>query len=386
METILISKKFTLGVLFGTRPEAIKVARLIDYYKNSAHFEIVAISTGQHQEMMRPILDFFSIKEDINLNIMKPGQTVFDVVVATMEGLGKQSKGLKLDGLFVQGDTASCMAGSIWGFLNKIPVFHIEAGLRSGNIYQPWPEEYNRRVTGQAASIHFAPTQGAAQNLINEGFNKDSIYVVGNTVIDSLKYVTDQLKSNPLLADYPEKKIINQWKSENKKLILLTVHRRESIGDEMRQIFKAIRFLSEQPDVKIILPLHLNPAVQEAAKEVLAGSQVLITPPLSYVPFIDVMSKCRFVLSDSGGVQEEAPSLGKPVLVLRKTTERPEGVAAGTCELVGSDEKLIINKSLELLNNDQVLATKAKIQNPYGDGTSCLQIANIVEKFLSTKL
>jgi len=376
------TKSFTLGVLFGTRPEAIKIARLVHLYRKRPE-KLVVISTGQHAEMLRPILEFFKITPDVDLQLMKPNQTVSDIVWSTIKGLEELGSQIKLDGLFVQGDTASCMAGSLWAFLTKIPVFHIEAGLRSGNLDQPWPEEFNRRVTAQATRLHFAPTKRAQNNLLREGFDPNSIFVVGNTVIDSLQYALSAILSQPELVKYPEKERIIQWQEQGYKIVLVTVHRRESIGQEMRQIFRAIRRISERSDVKVVLPLHLNPQVQSVANEILLDSKVWIIPPVPYLPFIDLMQRARFILSDSGGIQEEAPSLKKPVLVLRKTTERPEGVEAGVCELVGTDEERIVERANFLLDHDSYIEKIAKIQNPYGDGTSSEQIIKHVTNFLS---
>lgn len=377
-----LTNSFILGVLFGTRPEAIKIARLVQLYRERSE-RLVVISTGQHAEMMKPILDFFQITPDIDLQLMKPNQTVSDIVWSTIKGLEEVGSQIKLDGLYVQGDTASCMAGSIWAFLNKIPVFHIEAGLRSGNLAQPWPEEFNRKVTAQATRLHFAPTRRAQDNLLRENFDPNTIFVVGNTVVDSLNYALSTIQRQPDLVDYPGKQQIQQWQEQGYKIILVTVHRRESIGQEMRQIFRAIRRISERSDVKVVIPLHLNPQVQSIANEILVNSKVWIIPPVSYLPFIDLMKRAHFILSDSGGVQEEAPTLGKPVLVLRKTTERPEGVEAGICELVGTDEEHIVRRAQFLLDHDSHIHKLAQIQNPYGDGTSSEKIIKQVAQYLS---
>lgn len=374
------TKKMVI-VLLGTRPEAIKMAPLIlELKKHSSSYKLCIVSTGQHREMMAPILDFFNIKPDLDLNLMRPGQSLSNVVSKVIEGLEGNFNQMKIDGIFVQGDTASCMAASVWGFLSKVPVFHVEAGLRTGNMSSPWPEEFNRRVTALATSLHFSPTEASAQNLYQEGFAKENIFVVGNTVIDALNLVVKGLRENSdLKREMSERFPQLDFK---KKLILTTVHRRESFGDGLKNIFRALVKLSERDDVQVILPLHLNPNVQAAA-EILKGSKVLIVEPQSYVPFVFLMNQATLILSDSGGVQEEAPFLGKTVLVLRESTERPESISSGFCHLVGTKMEDIFSASNDFLEGKFKFPVPTNAVSPYGNGDSSRQILDIVNKFFT---
>ena len=369
----------TVVALIGTRPEAIKMAPLILELKKQSLFKVIVVSTGQHREMMEPILEFFRINPDIDLNIMKPGQNLNDVVTEVLLGLQKSFSHYQVDGIFVQGETASCMAASLWSFLAKIPVFHVEAGLRTGDLHSPWPEEFNRRITAIAATLHFAPTQNSAQSLFQEGILQSCVEVVGNTVIDALMMVVKRLGEDAELM-MATQSLFPQL-DHRKKLILATVHRRESFGQGLRDIFTALRVISERDDVQVVLPLHLNPQVRETAKDVLSGSKVIVIEPQSYVPFIYLMSKSALILSDSGGVQEEAPSLGKTVLVLRETTERPEALETGFCRLVGTQTEMIVDAAEQFLDYPEQPQASTENIHPFGVGDSSQRIVRRIRQF-----
>ena len=368
-----------LIVLLGTRPDAIKMAPVILELRRQPQYEILVVSTGQHREMMSPILEFFGIQPDIDLNLMRPGQSLVDLSAAILSGLERTLGAQKIDGLFVQGDTSSCTAASLWGFLHRVPIFHIEAGLRTSDLMSPWPEEFNRRVTALAATLHFAPTSRSAFNLVQEGHSRDRVHVVGNTVIDALMQVATKLDQCSVLQKQMDE--LFPFLNKDKKLVLATVHRRESFGDSLKQIFRALRNLSDRNDVQVVLPLHLNPAVRLAASEILVGTRIHLLDPQAYVPFIALMKRSDLILSDSGGVQEEAPALGKPVLVLRNTTERPESVEAGTCLLVGTKTDAILKAAYGILDNAKEFKSMRTVKYPYGFGDSSQKIVTLVNQF-----
>ncbi|MCX6182803.1 MAG: UDP-N-acetylglucosamine 2-epimerase (non-hydrolyzing) [Bacteroidetes bacterium] len=361
--------------LFGTRPEAIKLAPLVSVFKNSKKFSVKVCVTAQHREMLDQVLSFFEIKPDYDLNIMSPGQTLPTLTAAliqkiTDEVLLKES----FDYVFVQGDTSTVMAGSIAAYYQKISVVHIEAGLRSGNIYSPFPEEMNRILTSKISEFHFCPTSTAEENLHKEGITKN-IFVVGNTVIDALlagiKKV-DSMDQNLFFKHFPTVDF-------NKKIILLTCHRRESFGEPFKDICKAVNEIAATyPDMEIVYPVHLNPNIKENAHKYLTQPNIKLIAPLDYPYLIWLLNKSYLVLTDSGGIQEEAPSLGKPVLVLREVTERMEGVEAGTAKLVGTDTQKIVSETKKLIEDVGYYSSVANSVNPYGDGTTSEKILEIL--------
>jgi UDP-N-acetylglucosamine 2-epimerase (non-hydrolysing) len=325
--------------------------------------------------MLDQVLDIFDIKQDYDLNIMKPGQDLYDITANVLLGMKSVLTDFQPDYVFVHGDTTTTLAASLAAFYHKVSVCHIEAGLRTGNLYSPWPEEANRKLTGALTSIHFAPTETAQQALLKENVAADSIQVTGNTVIDALFWVRDQLlndadKAAALASRFP-------FIDDNKKLILVTGHRRESFGDGFERICRALARLAERPDVQVLYPVHLNPQVQEPVKRVLGGlDNVHLIEPQDYLPFVYLMTRSYLILTDSGGIQEEAPSLGKPVLVMRDTTERPEAISAGTVKLVGTDEQVIVQEALALLDDSAAYAAMSKAHNPYGDGKACQRVVD----------
>lgn len=379
-------------LVFGTRPEAIKMAPLVKVFqKNIDVFHTYICITGQHREMLDQVLDVFEIRPDFDLNIMKPGQDLYDVTARVLLGMRPILQEIKPNVVFVHGDTTTSTAAALAAFYQQIPVAHIEAGLRTYNIYSPWPEEMNRQITGRIASYHFAPTKLSMQNLLNEKIDSKHILVTGNTVIDALHWVVNRLKSSTSLEQEQCRVIrskgydINRL-SENKKLVLITGHRRENFGDGFINICKSIKILSERyPDVDFVYPMHLNPNVRKPIHEVfgqdLSGfDNLFFIDPLEYLSFVYLMSKAYIVLTDSGGIQEEAPGLGKPVLVMRDTTERPEAIDAGTVKLVGTDTEKIIQATSLLLDNSDVYLKMSKAINPYGDGCACERIVDFFRR------
>ncbi|MAZ66081.1 MAG: UDP-N-acetylglucosamine 2-epimerase (non-hydrolyzing) [Kangiellaceae bacterium] len=362
-------------IVFGTRPEAIKMAPLVLAFAKSDQFETRVCVTAQHREMLDQVLDIFDIKQDYDLNIMKPGQDLYDITANVLLGMKSVLNDFQPDYVFVHGDTTTTLAASLAAFYQKVSVCHIEAGLRTGNLYSPWPEEANRKLTGALTSLHFAPTETAQQALLKENVAPDSIQVTGNTVIDALFWVRDQLlndtdKAAELASRFP-------FIDDSKKLILVTGHRRESFGDGFERICRALARLAERPDVQVLYPVHLNPQVQEPVKRVLGGlDNVHLIEPQDYLPFVYLMTRSYLILTDSGGIQEEAPSLGKPVLVMRDTTERPEAISAGTVKLVGTDEQVIVQEALALLDDSAAYAAMSKAHNPYGDGKACQRVVD----------
>lgn len=363
--------------IFGTRPEAVKMAPLIkEFEKHPDHFDVKVAVTGQHREMLDQVLQFFNIKPDYDLNLMKPNQTLFDVTADALRGMEKILEEVKPDLVIVQGDTTTVFAGALAGFYKKISVAHLEAGLRSGDKYSPFPEEINRILTGHIADYHWCPTEKARENLLAEGIKDEKIHVVQNTVIDALFLALD------LLKEEGDEKYLEFFKDVdfNKKLILVTAHRRESFGQPFENICNAVKELSAKyPDVEFVYPVHLNPNVREVVFGILSDiPNIHLMDPLDYPYMVWIMNKAHIVLTDSGGVQEEAPSLGKPVIVLRDVTERQEGVDAGTAKLVGTDKELIINATSALLDNEQEYEKMAKAVNPYGDGTTSKRIVKLL--------
>jgi len=356
-------------LVFGTRPEAIKMGPLINELKARDNVQTIVCATGQHRQMLNQVLDVFGVVPDYDLSIMQDKQTLFDITMGILQRFKAVLEEVDPDIVLVQGDTTTAFVAALSCFYMKIPIGHIEAGLRTYNIYSPYPEEFNRQAVSIIAKYHFAPTEQSKDNLIKEGKPEGSIYVTGNTAIDALKTTVS--------GDYTHQEI--QWASDS-KMILITAHRRENIGEPMRNMFRAIkRILDEHGDVKAIYPIHLNPIVRGIAEQELGGnSRIHIIEPLDVVDFHNFMARSYFILTDSGGIQEEAPSLGKPVLVMRDTTERPEGIAAGTLKVVGVDEDNIYGNCKELLMNSDVYRTMSIASNPYGDGFASQRICDIL--------
>ena len=357
-------------LVFGTRPEAIKMCPLVNELKKRQSIETIVCVTGQHRQMLDQVLEAFSVVPDYDLSIMKDKQTLFDVTVNILERIKTVLEEVKPDVVLVHGDTSTTFVTALACFYLQIPVGHVEAGLRTYNIYSPYPEEFNRQAVSIISQYNFAPTELSKQNLLKEGKNPESIYVTGNTAIDALK--------TTVRADYTHPEL--DW-AKDSRLIMITAHRRENLGEPMRHMFKAIRrVMDEHPDVKAIYPIHMNPVVREIANEYLGGDdRIHIIEPLDVLDFHNFLSRSYLILTDSGGIQEEAPSLGKPVLVMRDTTERPEGIAAGTLKLVGTEEETIYKEFSRLLSDKDEYEAMSKASNPYGDGHACERIADILE-------
>ena len=356
-------------LVFGTRPEAIKMCPLVNELKKRKSIETVVCVTGQHRQMLDQVLEAFSVVPDYDLSIMKDKQTLFDVTVNILERIKTVLEEVKPDAVLVHGDTSTTFVTALACFYLQIPVGHVEAGLRTYNIYSPYPEEFNRQAVSIISQYNFAPTELSKQNLLKEGKNPESIYVTGNTAIDALK--------TTVRADYTHPEL--DW-AKDSRLIMITAHRRENLGEPMRHMFKAIsRAMDEHPDVKAIYPIHMNPVVREIAQEYLGDDdRIHIIEPLDVLDFHNFLSRSYLILTDSGGIQEEAPSLGKPVLVMRDTTERPEGIAAGTLKLVGTEEETIYKEFSRLLSDKDEYEAMSKASNPYGDGHACERIADIL--------
>lgn len=361
----------TVMLVLGTRPEAIKMCPLVNELKSRENIKTVVCVTGQHRQMLDQVLDTFHIVPDYDLSIMKTGQTLFDITTKILNGIGGVLDEVNPDVVLVHGDTSTTFVTALACFYKQISVGHVEAGLRTYNIYSPYPEEFNRQAVGIVAKYNFSPTELSKQNLLNEGKNPDSIYVTGNTAIDALKTTVREDYTHPEL----------KWAADS-RLIIITAHRRENLGEPMHHMFRAIRrIMDEHPNVKAIYPIHMNPAVRKAADEELGGcGRIHIIEPLEVIDFHNFLARSFMILTDSGGIQEEAPSLGKPVLVMRNTTERPEGIKAGTLKLVGTDEEVIYQNFKELLENKESYDAMAHASNPYGDGFACKRIADILEK------
>lgn len=368
-----MKKTIKIMTVFGTRPEAIKMAPVIKQLKKQENVKTITTVTAQHREMLDQVLELFNIKPDYDLNIMLEAQSLTDITINVLKKIENVYKKEKPDLVLVQGDTSTTFVASLAAFYKKIKVGHVEAGLRTNNKYSPFPEEINRKLTGSVADLHFAPTENSKINLLNENITEKNIYVTGNTVIDALKEIVNR--------DYQFKnKEIKNIIDKNRRFILLTTHRRENLGNPMKNIFNAVRKILEMnKDVEIIFPVHLNPAVRKIAKKILANlNRIHLIEPMDYLPFAKLMNESYLVLTDSGGVQEEAPGLGKPVLVLRDTTERPEAIEAGTAKLVGTDENTIFEETNKLLNDQDEYNKMSKAVNPYGDGKASKRIVDII--------
>lgn len=369
-------------LVFGTRPEAIKMAPLVKAFEQEKYIDSKVCVTAQHREMLDQVLDMFEIVPDYDLNLMKPGQDLYDITSNVLLGMKDVLSDFAPDVVLVHGDTTTTSATSLAAFYQKIKVGHVEAGLRTGDMYSPWPEEANRQITGVLASYHFAPTTTSRDNLLRENKNEAYILVTGNTVIDALFLALDKIENNVELKNTIIKSINTQYKiDDTKKLILVTGHRRENFGQGFINICEALKTLAvNNPDIDIVYPVHLNPNVQKPVKELLSDvSNVHLIEPLQYETFLYLMSKSYFIITDSGGVQEEAPSLGKPVLVMRDTTERPEALEAGTVKLVGTNSEMIIKEAQKLLDDKLEYEKMSKAHNPYGDGNACEKIVNFIK-------
>ena len=364
------NNRLKVMTIFGTRPEAIKMAPLVlELEKQPEHFESIVTVTAQHREMLDQVLNIFEIKPDYDLNMMKSRQTLVDITTRGLVGLDKIMKETKPDIVLVHGDTSTTFVASLAAFYNQITVGHVEAGLRTWNKYSPYPEEMNRQLTGVIADLHLSPTVKAAQNLLAEDKREEDVFITGNTAIDALKTTVNENYTHEILD-----------RIGNDKLILLTAHRRENLGEPMRNIFNAIkRVVEEQPNVQVVYPVHMNPVVRELADEILGNdSRIHLIEPLDVIDFHNFANQAYLILTDSGGVQEEAPSLGVPVLVLRDTTERPEGIDAGTLKLIGTEEEVIYQNTTKLLIDKDAYEKMAKAVNPYGDGDASRRITNAI--------
>lgn len=358
-------------LVFGTRPEAIKMCPLVNELKTRKNVQTTVCVTGQHRQMLDQVLDAFGVTPDYDLSVMKDKQTLFDITTNILNRIKPVLEEVKPDVVLVHGDTSTTFVTALACFYLQIPVGHVEAGLRTYNIYSPYPEEFNRQAVSIISQFNFAPTELSRQNLLKEGKDDSTIYITGNTAIDALKTTVRDDYTHPEL----------EW-ARDSRLIVITAHRRENLGEPMHHMFRAIRrIMDEHPDVKAIYPIHMNPVVRKAADEELGDcDRIHIIEPLEVLDFHNFLAKSYLILTDSGGIQEEAPSLGKPVLVMRDTTERPEGIKAGTLRLVGTDEKTIYNSFKELLENKESYDKMAHTSNPYGDGLACRRIADILEK------
>ena len=360
--------------VFGTRPEAIKMAPVVlELKKHPDQIQTVVAVTAQHRQMLDQVLDLFQIRPDYDLDIMSQGQTLYDITTRSLQGLKSVMEVEKPDLVLVHGDTTTTFAGALAAYYQQIPVGHVEAGLRTGNIYSPFPEEMNRKLTGAIAAIHFSPTMTARGNLLREGIDKDAIFVTGNTVIDALMTTVDEG------YDFEDEEL-QSVDFQNHRIILLTTHRRENLGEPMRHIYKALRQIIEEiPDTEIVFPVHRNPLVHKVVEEELSGvDRIHLIEPMEYEPFANLMHHSCLVLTDSGGIQEEAPSLGKPVLVLRNTTERPEAVEAGTVRLIGTDRDRVYEETKRLLTDKAAYDAMSNAVNPYGDGQASRRIVQAI--------
>nr|WP_329966914.1 UDP-N-acetylglucosamine 2-epimerase (non-hydrolyzing) [Catenibacterium mitsuokai] len=358
-------------LVFGTRPEAIKMCPLVNELKSRKNIETTVCVTGQHRQMLDQVLDAFHVVPDYDLSIMKDKQTLFDITTNILNRIKEVLEEVRPDVVLVHGDTSTTFVTALACFYMQIPIGHVEAGLRTYNIYSPYPEEFNRQAVSIISQFNFAPTELSKQNLLQEGKKEESIFITGNTAIDALKTTVRDEYTHPEL----------EW-AKGSRLIMITAHRRENLGEPMKHMFRAIRrVMDEHPDVKAIYPIHMNPVVREIADSILGDDErIHIIEPLEVLDFHNFLSRSHLILTDSGGIQEEAPSLGKPVLVMRDTTERPEGIAAGTLKLVGTDEEVIYQNFKMLLENEEEYRKMSNASNPYGDGFACKRIADILEK------
>ena len=363
-------------VVFGTRPEAIKLFPVIAALRADPRFEPVVCVSAQHRGMLDQVLEIAGIVPDHDLDLMRPGQTLDGLTAALLTGLGDVMDRARPDRVMVQGDTATAMAGALAAYYRKLPVDHVEAGLRSGSIYHPWPEEVNRKIIGTMASLHFAPTETSAAALVRENVNPARVHVTGNTVIDALHWVTARIAAEPALASGLAE---IEARFAGKRIIGVTTHRRENFGGGLESIARAVRRIAARDDVAIVFPVHPNPNVRAVMDDALAGlGNVALIEPLDYPHFARLLSVAEIMLTDSGGVQEEAPALGKPVLVMRETTERPEGVVAGTAKLVGTDENTIVTEIFTLIDDKAAYEAMARAHNPFGDGTASARIVELI--------
>lgn len=381
----------TIMLVFGTRPEAIKMAPLVkEFQKYPEKYKTVVCVTGQHREMLDQVLSLFEITPDFDLNIMKQGQDLYDVTSRILLGMREVLQQCKPDMLLVHGDTATSTAAAMGAFYAQIPVGHVEAGLRTYDIYSPWPEEMNRQITGRISTLHFSPTNVSRQNLLNEATKDENIVVTGNTVIDALHMVVNKIKSDSsleaqLIARIGEMGYDVNRLNEGRRLVLITGHRRENFGDGFLNICNALKDLAQKyPDIDFLYPMHLNPNVRKPIKEVFDGMEngnMFFIEPVEYLYFVYLMTRSYLILTDSGGIQEEAPSLGKPVLVMREVTERPEALDAGTIRLVGTNRQLIVDEASKFIDDAEYYAENERIANPYGDGTACIKILQAIDRF-----
>ncbi|MCE8178038.1 UDP-N-acetylglucosamine 2-epimerase (non-hydrolyzing) [Porphyromonas gingivalis] len=379
-------------LVFGTRPEAIKMAPLVKEFQARVNeFDTIVCVTGQHREMLKQVLELFDIKPDYDLEIMKEGQDLYDVTTRVLLGMREVLKKTKPDVVLVHGDTTTSTAAALAAFYQQIPVGHVEAGLRTHNIYSPWPEEMNRQLTGRMATYHFAPTELSRDNLLAEGIATDRIFITGNTVIDALQQVVTRVKGNADLRNEVSRKLLQFGYDVNRleagrRLVLITGHRRENFGEGFLNICRAIQTLSKRfPEVDFVYPMHLNPNVRKPIREIFGDNlgglgNLFFIEPLEYLQFVTLMDRSSIVLTDSGGIQEEAPGLGKPVLVMRDTTERPEAVKAGTVKLVGTDYNQIVDNVEKLLTDNAAYAEMSRANNPYGDGKACSYIVDALTR------
>lgn len=360
-------------IVFGTRPEAIKMAPVVNALRAKLELDVRVCVTAQHRQMLDQVLKLFSITPDFDLDLMRAGQDLTDITAKALVGLREVFAGWRPDRVLVHGDTTTTMSAALAAYYARIPVGHVEAGLRTGNIYSPWPEEINRRMAGVIADVHFAPTLHAKQNLLNEAVSPERIVVTGNTVIDALLWVVKELESNRTLRQQLEQQF--SYLNPAKRLILVTGHRRENFGEGFENICHALNSLADREDAEVVYPVHLNPNVQEPVKRILGGRlNIFLIEPLDYLPFVYLMNRSALILTDSGGIQEEAPTLGKPVLVMRDTTERPEAVEAGTVRLVGTGRERISQQASLLLDDPRKYEEMSFSHNPYGDGTASQKI------------
>ena len=368
-------------IVFGTRPEAIKMAPLVHALKNDGSFDVKVCVTAQHREMLDQVLHLFKIEPDYDLNIMKPGQDLTDITCRILQGMKPVLQEFKPNIVLVHGDTTTTMATTLASFYQQIPIGHVEAGLRTGNLLSPWPEEANRVITGHLANYHFAPTEGARANLIKEGISPSKIFITGNTVIDALLSISDNFLFDDELRGHLDE--LYPFLKENKKIILVTGHRRESFGGGFEQICNALANIARtHPEVQVVYPVHLNPNVREPVQRILSGiDNVILIDPQDYQPFVYLMNQAYIILTDSGGIQEEAPSLGKPVLVMRETTERPEAITAGTVRLVGANVARITEEVTRLLTDREEYQEMSRAHNPYGDGKASQRIVKALKRY-----
>lgn len=373
MHTNQMTKSKKVMVVFGTRPEAIKMAPVIKEIERTRGLDCNVCVTAQHREMLDQVLKLFNITADYDLNIMKQGQDLTDVTTSVLMGLRGVLRKVRPDIVIVHGDTTTTFAASLASYYEQIPVGHVEAGLRTGNIYSPWPEELNRKMTGVIASVHFAPTETAKRNLLNEGIAPESIEVTGNTVIDALLEVVQKVRCDRILSENFKRRF--SFLQSDKRLILVTGHRRESFGDGFERICEALSIIACRDDIQIVYPVHMNPNVKKTVESRLSGNpRIILIEPQDYLPFVYLMDRSYIILTDSGGIQEEGPSLGKPVLVMRETTERPEALEAGTVRLTGTDVDRIVSSVHELIDEDDIYQTMSCAHNPYGDGNASSRI------------